>query len=80
MTDYRYRPGVTVVPSQDDLADMSEYRAYVEGGFSEEGRDMRAVRRHQRWMAEGSIDKSAGAAFDEQLARFTGESSRPSRG
>ena len=58
---------VTARPeTQQQLHDYAAYQAYVDSGFAE--RDMPAVRRHQRWMADNSIDHTAGARFDESLA------------
>jgi hypothetical protein len=39
----------------------------VDSGFTE--RDMDAVRRHQRWMADHALDPAAGPRFDGQLAK-----------
>lgn len=68
---------ITLTP--DQAVDQAFYRAYVESGFDETGIDMPGVRRHQRWMAEHSIDATAGDKFDERLARFTAPPQQPAQ-
>lgn len=70
---------IDLTPEQKLCRDA--YVRYVQAGFDfgilarEFGVDSTAaeflVRSHQRWMADNSIDKSAGSAFDQTLAKFS---------